>query len=197
MSYGQKLFLKVILAGEAAVGKTSLRRSYLGEGFITNHLETIGADFASLPKEIQDYSVLFQIWDIAGQEIFEKVRTMYYRGTLGALLVFDAKKFSTLKTLDRWVSELEQGTERGIVPFYILGNKMDLLSKAKRETVRERATAYVKELNKKYSSKGFKVKYIETSAKTGENVQTAFENLGSDIISYIKFRKEQRGRKGE
>jgi small GTP-binding protein len=77
LSYGQKLYLKIILAGEGAVGKTSLRRSYLGESFITNHLETIGADFASLPKTVNNISILYQIWDIAGQDIFEKVRMMY------------------------------------------------------------------------------------------------------------------------
>ena len=195
MSYGQKLFLKVILAGEEAVGKTSLRRSYLGESFITNHLETIGADFASFPKEIQDISVLFQIWDIAGQEIFEEVRMMYYRGTMGALMVFDASKLTTLKALDRWVTELEAGTERGIIPFAILGNKMDLITDTKREKLREQVKKLLTSLNKKYSSKGFKIEYFETSAKTGENVHLAFESLGNKIIDYIQFRKEQRGKK--
>ena len=148
MSYGKKLFLKVILAGEAAVGKTSLRRSYIGESFITNHLETIGADFASMPKEIKDLSVLFQIWDIAGQDVFEKVRMMYYRGSMGALMVFDATKTSTLKSLDGWIKELEEGSERGIVPFSILGNKMDLITKAKREKLRIQVKKYVTALNK-------------------------------------------------
>ncbi|MCG3217218.1 MAG: GTP-binding protein [Candidatus Heimdallarchaeota archaeon] len=194
MSYGKKLFLKVILAGEAAVGKTSLRRSYIGESFITNHLETIGADFASMPKEIKDLSVLFQIWDIAGQDVFEKVRMMYYRGSMGALMVFDATKTSTLKSLDGWIKELEEGSERGIVPFSILGNKMDLITKAKREKLRIQVKKYVTALNKKYSSKGFKVEYFETSAKTGENVHSAFENLGSKIIDYILLRKEKRGK---
>ncbi len=194
MSYGQKLFLKVILAGEAEVGKTSLRRSYLGEGFVKNHLQTIGADFASLSKTVKDYNVLFQIWDVAGQDIFENVRMMYYKGTLGALMVFDATKIATFRALNRWIKELEKGTERGIVPFFILGNKMDLVTPAKKAKLKAEVTKFIATLNKKYSDKGFTVEYIETSAKTGENVHSAFEKLGVKIIDYIQHRKKMRGR---
>ncbi|MBY9001253.1 MAG: GTP-binding protein [Candidatus Heimdallarchaeota archaeon] len=192
MSYGQKLFLKVILAGEAEVGKTSLRRSYLGDGFVKNHLQTIGADFASLPKTIKDYNVLFQIWDVAGQDIFENVRMIYYKGTLGALMVFDATKIATFRALDNWIKELEKGTGRGIVPFFILGNKMDLVTPAKKAKLRTQVTKYVEDLNKKYSDKGFKIEYIETSAKSGDNVHDAFEKLGNKIIDYIQHRKKMR-----
>jgi len=195
LSYREKLFLKVILAGEAGVGKTSLRRSYLGEGFVTEHLQTIGADFASLTKKIQDYSVLFQIWDIAGQDVFENVRMMYYKGSLGALMVFDAKKLSTLKVLDKWIKELEKGTERGVVPFIIIGNKMDLITEPTRKKIRTQVNTLIQSLNSKYSDKGFTIDYFETSAKMNENVSDAFESLGLKIIDYINYRKEQR-RKG-
>ena len=195
LSYREKLFLKVILAGEAGVGKTSLRRSYLGEGFVTEHLQTIGADFASLTKKIQDYSVLFQIWDIAGQDVFENVRMMYYKGSLGALMVFDAKKLSSLKVLDKWIKELEKGTERGVVPFIIIGNKMDLITEPTRKKIRTQVNTLIQSLNSKYSDKGFTIDYFETSAKMNENVSDAFESLGLKIIDYINYRKEQR-RKG-
>jgi len=193
LSYREKLYLKIILAGEAAVGKTSLRRAYLGEGFIANHLETIGADFASLPKDIGNISVLFQIWDVAGQEVFEKVRMMYYKGAIGALMVFDATKITTFKALNRWIQELEKGTGSGIVPFYILGNKMDLITAKRKASLRKQLDTFIKQLNNKYHQKGFTVKYIETSAKTGENVIAAFESLGEEIIGYINHRKKMRG----
>ncbi|MHA1684810.1 MAG: Rab family GTPase [Candidatus Heimdallarchaeaceae archaeon] len=193
MSYSDKIYLKIILAGEAGVGKTSLRRTYLGHGFQKDHLSTIGADFASLPKVINDVPTMFQIWDVAGQEIFEKMRMMYYRGALGALIVFDVTNASTFKVLDKWIDELQANTGRGIVPFFIIGNKTDLISDNEIKKVESQLRSYISKLNKKYAGKGFEIKYYLTSALTGDNVHIAFENLGEEIFSYLDHRKKKRG----
>lgn len=194
MSHRKRQFLKVILAGEAGVGKTSLRRAYLGESFVKQHLSTIGADFSSMKKQIKDKIVNFQIWDLAGQEFFENVRMMYYRGALGALCVWDVTEIESLADLERWIGELEKNTGRGIVPFIILGNKIDLLDDNEKKLIREKAKDFVDKYNKMFNDKGFKVDFYETSAKTGENVDKAFEDLGEKIIDYIEFRREMRNK---
>lgn len=197
MSYSDKIYLKIILAGEAGVGKTSLRRTYLGHGFQKDHLSTIGADFASLLKVINDIPTIFQIWDVAGQEIFERMRMMYYRGALGALMVFDVTDTSTFKVLDKWINELQTNTGRGIVPFFILGNKIDLISDEEMVKIESLIRNYVSKLNKKYEGRGFEIKYYLTSALTGDNVHVAFENLGKEIFSYLEHRKKKRGSSGQ
>ena len=81
--------LKIVLAGDGAVGKTSLRRSYLGQGFESNYQQTIGADFAIHEEDVGSFKVKFIIWDLAGQLVFHQVRKSFYKGTHGALIVCD------------------------------------------------------------------------------------------------------------
>lgn len=192
MSYKDKIFLKIILAGEAGVGKTSLRRKYLGQGFQKDHLSTIGADFASLMRQIGDKKTVFQIWDIAGQDIFQRTRSMYYRGTLGALIVFDLTNLATFKAIDKWIKELEENTGRGIVPFFIIGNKADLLSNEELNNLKRKISTYVSKLNQTYADRGIKVQYFLTSALTGDNVNIAFEILGEQILEFLEKRKKKR-----
>jgi len=192
MSLDNKLYFKVVLAGEAGVGKTSLRRSYLGVGFQTQHLSTIGADFASYSTKINEQRVNFQIWDLAGQDIFESMRNLYYKGSLGALMVFDVTDISSLEALNNWIIELEKNSGRGIVPFSILGNKVDLLDEEELNKIRKNVNSVLKKYNKKFVSKGFSINYFETSAKTGHNVKIAFNNLGESIFNYLEFRRKKR-----
>ena len=183
----KEYLFKITLLGDGAVGKTSLRKRYMGQGFTTQHLMTIGADFAILEKEIEGHKLTWQIWDLAGQESFKKVRSMYYKGCFGALLVFDMTRRSSFENLDIWLKELYRHSGRGKVPVIVLANKADLADQ--REVTPEEAMEYVAKLQKSVVKEGIEVKYLETSALTGLNVEEAFNMLGESIMKHLRARK--------
>ncbi len=182
----KEYLFKITLLGDGAVGKTSLRKRYMGQGFTTQHLMTIGADFAILEKEIEGNKLTWQIWDLAGQESFKKVRSMYYKGCFGALLVFDMTRRSSFENLDIWLKELYKHSGRGKIPVIVLGNKADLADQ--REVFPEDVEKYVAKLQKSVAKEGVEVKYLETSALTGLNVEKAFNMLGEAIMKYLRAR---------
>ena len=173
---------KVVLIGDGLVGKTSLRRNYMGEGFRAEYLMTIGADFSVKEVPYEDYQLNLQIWDLAGQPRFSDVRGAYYAGSYGALVVFDITRPETFDNIDFWINELIKYNNNKLVPMIIIGNKSDLRGEAPKETQvpKQTAMAYAQTLTE-WSD--FKVQYIETSAKTGQNVHRAFETL-VDTIYY-------------
>lgn len=185
----ENYFLKISLLGDGAVGKTNLRRNYLGQGFSSDHLMTIGADFAATEKTFvingKTFDVTFQIWDLAGQATFSQVRSMYYKGCFGGLLVFDLTRPSSFENLNHWIKEMEKNTGRGTVPFVVLGNKYDLVETADEIVVQDSIEKFISELNEKHSDKGFSIKYLDTSALTGLNVDVAFKYLGESILNWL------------
>ena len=104
----KSLSCKVVLLGEGSVGKTSLRRTYLGEGFRESYSMTIGADFAARRLNLEGWDITSNIWDLAGQQRFKKLRETYYRGVSGALLVYDITRPETLEALPQWIEELQK-----------------------------------------------------------------------------------------
>jgi len=98
--------LKVVLIGDGAVGKTSIRNRFMGYGFETSHLMTLGADFSLKEVNRGDEIWKFQIWDLAGQEMFQQVRARFYQGAMGALLVFDITRKQTFLNITNWLNEL-------------------------------------------------------------------------------------------
>ena len=183
----EEYFLKIALLGEGAVGKTSLRRRYMGQGFTTQHLMTIGADFATLTKEINGKKVTWQIWDLAGQENFREVRNHYFKGCMGGIVVFDLTRKESFDAIDGWIKELFKHNGRGKIPFIILGNKYDLENKAvSPEEIKEKVAKY----NKEVKGKGFEVVYLNTSAKEGLNVEEAFDTLGKMVFEWLKTLKK-------
>ena len=183
MAAGQRKIFKITLLGDGAVGKTSLRKTYLGEGFKDGYSMTIGADFAVKRLRIDDQDFVAQIWDLAGQQRFSAVREVYYRGTSGCLLVFDISRRSSFENIPSWIAELLKNNSNRVVPIVLIGNKSDLRNTAKDPIMREQSEEYANSLSQ---WSGFSVPYIETSAKTGENVDEAFKTLLKNIVLFYE-----------
>ncbi|MHA2502589.1 MAG: Rab family GTPase [Candidatus Kariarchaeaceae archaeon] len=168
---------KITLVGDGAVGKTSLRRRFMGQAFIANHLSTIGADFSAQKVFLEnDDEVEFQVWDLAGQMNFKSIRSRFYSGTRGALCVFDVTSRDSFMNIPRWIDECFTNTGVGEVPIILIGNKIDLDDQ--RVVSREEAENYAEILRSKLTDP---VVYFETSAKTGENVRTAFQHFATQL----------------
>ena len=160
---------KIILIGDQGVGKTSIRRRYFGKGFSNSYLPTLGADFAI--KTLDDH--ILQIWDLAGQKAFEQVRQQYYNGAHGAILVFDLTDETSFENLDTWINELEARSGH-MIPMIIVGNKYDLVLGKGIRIKMERVEKYIAKLQFNYH---FKFTYLESSAKTGKNIDKIFATI--------------------
>ena len=170
---------KITLIGDGAVGKTSIRRSYLGETFEGNYSLTLGSDFATKAMYVGDLNVNLIIWDLAGQPRFRAVREGFYRGTKGALLVYDITRKETYENIPLWIMELLKNNNKVKVPLILIGNKSDLRGSLYRTIPSAHGENYAKELS---IWSGFDVPYIETSAKFGDNVEQSFDTLVKQII---------------
>ena len=180
-----RTLFKVILAGEGSVGKTSLRRRFMGDKFQKAYAMTIGADFSVKKLEIQGHDISFSIWDLAGQSHFKAVRPAFYKGAQAAIVVFSTVERASFIAVPNWVNEVWTYTNKQI-PMLLVGNKIDLRAQfinrpAFRDTIvtTEEGEEYAKKLSQ---SAGHEIQYIETSALTGENVNKMFEIIGIEIL---------------
>jgi len=168
------LTFKIVLLGDGAVGKTSLRSKYMGEGFAADYTLTIGVDFATKDVIRDDKTFKAQIWDLAGQERFKFLQEKFLKGTQGILFVYDVTRVESLESAIDWFYEVEKEIKKP-VPLVILGNKIDTIPEDKRGHLPTEL---------KLEAWGGKRTYqiLNTSAKTGENVDQAFESLINEIL---------------
>ena len=162
------LSFKVIIVGPSAVGKTSLLNRFVHNEYAMKYKLTIGVDFLTKSMEYQPSKfVKLHIWDIGGQERFKFLHRSFYEGASGALLPFDLSRQNTFSSMKNWLSEM-RSIMTNEIPKVIIGNKADLIPEIGQIIDRSDVEKYAKNEN---------CSYIETSAKTGENVEKAFLEL--------------------
>ncbi|XP_073312912.1 ras-related protein RABA5a-like isoform X2 [Primulina huaijiensis] len=157
---------KIVLLGDSAVGKSNLLSRFARDEFYPNSKSTIGVEFQTQKMVINGKEVKAQIWDTAGQERFRAVTSAYYRGAVGALLVYDISRRQTFESVGRWLNELHITI--------LVGNKSDL--KEGRE---------VKMAEGKSLAESQGLFFIETSALDSSNVVAAFQTVVKEIYDIL------------
>ncbi|EIN08002.1 ras-domain-containing protein [Punctularia strigosozonata HHB-11173 SS5] len=164
---------KVVLIGDSGVGKSNLLSRFTRNEFNLESKSTIGVEFATRSINVDGKTVKAQIWDTAGQERYRAITSAYYRGAVGALLVYDIAKHATYVNVTRWLKELRDHADSNIV-IMLVGNKSDL--KHLRAVPTEEAKTFSTENG---------LSFIETSALDASNVESAFQTILTDIYRIV------------
>eukprot|EP01012_Entosiphon_sulcatum_P031167 TRINITY_DN3892_c0_g1_i1.p1 TRINITY_DN3892_c0_g1~~TRINITY_DN3892_c0_g1_i1.p1 ORF type:complete len:210 (+),score=43.92 TRINITY_DN3892_c0_g1_i1:71-700(+) len=165
---------KYIIIGDMGCGKSCLLHQFTDHKFLPDSPHTIGVEFGTRVVEINAKNIKLQIWDTAGQERFRAVTRSYYRGAAGAVLVYDITRRSTYNHLASWLTDARNLTNPHTV-MMLVGNKVDL--EAQREVSFEEASRFAQENG---------LFFLETSAKTGKNVEAAFLETAKQIFEKVQ-----------
>jgi len=181
MAVAKRWQFKICLIGDGYVGKTSIRRKYLGQGFRSNYIPSLGVDFAQKTVTHNDETVRLVIWDIAGQPQFQSLRRRYYDGSSGLILVYSVVDRESFDSATKWLVEAK-GYMAEFPALIIVGNKIDLRSYHPKEDIvsYEEGLEFTKTFSDKLNTPAI---FIETSALTGENIDKAFDKLTRMMIN--------------
>lgn len=169
---------KCVAVGDGGCGKTAVVVRFSRGFFQENYKLTIGVEFAVKNIQVQNQEVKLQIWDTGGQERFQYVRPLYYKGAMGCIVLFDLTNRESFDHIPKWINEVKK--EAGNIPILLVGNKSDLVHD--RIIKRQEAEELAKDL---------KLYYVESSAKSGHGIQDIFtvlallmmdEEIPSDIF---------------
>ena len=159
---------KIIIFGDAGTGKTTLTQRFLTELFVSDQTMTIGVDFEVKSLTVNEQKVKLQIWDFGGEERFRFLLPTYVRGARGGLFIYDITNFSSIAHIDDWLSVIRKEIRaEDAFPIIAVGSKADLVES------REVSSAEGIKIAKSRNVNGF----IETSSKSGENVEKTFKAL--------------------
>jgi small GTP-binding protein len=160
---------KVVLLGSTSVGKTCLLARAVADFYDPGQEPTVGPSFSAKTIQLDHCVVKLWIWDTAGQERFRTLGSLYYHGAQAIVIVFSLVDRDTFTDTEQWATEVKNHFE-AVPLLYLVGNKADLLEK--RKVAREEAMVVADKLG---------AIYVESSAKTGQNVNQLFESVADRI----------------
>ncbi|KAL0946439.1 hypothetical protein HGRIS_012662 [Hohenbuehelia grisea] len=183
MSASWNYVFKFIITGDAAVGKSSILIRLTDQRFLANPDPTLGVEFGSKLIEIPEEGkvIKLQCWDTAGTESFRSITRSYYRGAAGCLLVYDVTSRRSFTNARTWLADVREHADPHL-SCILVGNKTDLCDEPApagrpREVPTEEAELWAKEEG---------LLFVEASAKSGQNVELAFEQAARDILDKIR-----------
>ncbi|SMN18071.1 similar to Saccharomyces cerevisiae YGL210W YPT32 Rab family GTPase, very similar to Ypt31p [Maudiozyma saulgeensis] len=171
--YDYDYLFKIVLIGDSGVGKSNLLSRFTTNEFNIESKSTIGVEFATRTIEVEGKKIKAQIWDTAGQERYRAITSAYYRGAVGALIVYDISKSSTYENCNHWLTELRENADDNVA-VGLIGNKSDL----------SHLRAVPTDEAKNFASEN-QLLFTETSALNSENVDQAFRELITAIYQMV------------
>ena len=169
---------KIMVLGESKVGKTSLIKRYTKDQFGGVYLTTVGMDFQDKIIEIEDKKVRLQVWDTAGQERFRNVTKSYFQSSHGLLVVYDITDKESFEKINFWIENIKNNAPEN-AKLILVGNKCDLAN--------ERKVTIEDGENK---ARNYNIKFFESSAKDGTNVNELFFYLANEIYQNDKTKEK-------
>ena len=174
-----EMMVKIILIGDSGVGKTNIMSKFLKNQFMEESKATIGVEFGSKLFNHEGHKIKAQIWDTAGQEKYKAITGAYYKGSKGALVVYDITQKKTFENIEKWVNDLKVAGDPKIT-IILIGNKSDL--EDKRQVLKDQGEE---------KARSFGCAFLETSAYSGDNIEKAFNLMIKEI--YEKFSSDSTG----
>ncbi|XP_071685716.1 ras-related protein Rab2BV-like [Rutidosis leptorrhynchoides] len=173
VDHGYDYLFKIVLIGDSGVGKSNILARFTRNEFCLESKSTIGVEFATRTVQVEGKTVKAQIWDTAGQERYRAITSAYYRGAVGALLIYDITKAQSFQNVQRWLRELREHADSNIV-IMLAGNKADLSN-----------NRVVKESDGQKLAEQEGLVFLETSALEALNVEKAFQMILLDIHKIV------------
>ena len=159
-----QIVFKLLLLGDSSVGKTSILLKYISNKFDESSISTMGVDYKDKIIDYNKFKIRLQIWDTSGEEKFRSITKNFYRNADGLLVVFDLTKKESFHNVGSWINEAEENNDK--LKIILIGNKLDLKD----------GRIVTIDVAKKFAEKN-NLKYIETSAKDGTNINESFQTI--------------------